>query len=347
MDPIRRRRGAFRSTLRGVFGLYGVRGQPSSDTFLRGDQWWARPPGIPLSSADLNAAISAFFPIGSMFPVAGTLASIALKLASMPGWFLADGTSGTLDMRNHFIKGWSAGVDPGTSGGSLTHTHAAHSYTPAGSLSAPTLTMSSYTPAGSNASSSFTPTGSLSWPLSVPIFTGSSGTIPAQTISWPAGVPTFAGSSANTSSVSGGTPSGTVSAIAASVTPLQTLLASVPLLTGLPATHTHPAPTFTGSALAGHQHTQTATGTISWPAAPPTNATVSFTPVGTLAWPASVPAFAGIPGTVPAQSFTGTPAVLTGTVSTPTFAGTSASLAHDTVNHEPTYYKLAFIQKVA
>jgi hypothetical protein len=50
-------------------------------------------------------------------------------LANVPtGWALCDGSAGTPDLRDKFIYGWSAGVDPGGVGGSS-------SYTPAGSNS--------------------------------------------------------------------------------------------------------------------------------------------------------------------------------------------------------------------
>ena len=62
-----------------------------------------------------------------------------------------------------------------------------------------------------------------------------------------------AAASGLTTSVSGGTPAGTVSAIAATATAPLTTLNAVGQDTADNA-HTHPAPTFTGSALAGHDH---------------------------------------------------------------------------------------------
>ena len=133
------------------------------------------------------------FPIGGIIMWAGALADIPA------GWNLCDGTNGTPDLRQKFIKGTAAGVDPGGTGGSATHT-------PAGTVAAPT-------------------------------FTGNSGT---------------------TSSVSAGTPAGTIDNhdTTVQVGPA----GSAPLLTG-PITHT-----FTGTALAGHTHTLTPTGTNSAPA---------------------------------------------------------------------------------
>jgi hypothetical protein len=225
------------------------------------------------------------------------------------------------------------------------------------------------TPTGSNATASFTPAGTVAAPTftgsagTVPAetFTGSAGTVPAETISWPAGVPMFAGNQVTTSAVSAGTPAGTNNA------PAISWPAGVPTFAGSAmGTHSHgagtladatsgttvklftasgsgasaatlsgstaavsagtpvgtvawpagvptqAAPTFAGSALATHTHTDTAAGTVAWPAGVPTNATASFTPAGTNATasftPAgtnSAPAFTGNVGTIPAETWTG------------------------------------------
>lgn len=60
------------------------------------------------------------------------------------------------------------------------------------------------------------------------------------------------------SSVSAGTPAGTVAAIAATATATQITTPGVGQNTA-DQVHTHPAPTFTGAALAGHTHTFTGT----------------------------------------------------------------------------------------
>jgi len=48
-------------------------------------------------------------------------------LSAIPsGWVLCDGTNGTPDLRDKFVKGAAAGQNPGGTGGSSTHTHADH-----------------------------------------------------------------------------------------------------------------------------------------------------------------------------------------------------------------------------
>ena len=56
---------------------------------------------------------------------AGIIVMWAGLLVTIPiGWLLCDGQNGTPDLRDRFIKG--TGSNPGTTGGGLTHTHAAH-----------------------------------------------------------------------------------------------------------------------------------------------------------------------------------------------------------------------------
>lgn len=58
---------------------------------------------------------------------AGVIAMWGGLVANIPsGWVLCDGNNGTPDLRGLFIKGAVAGSDPGATGGSSTHTHAAH-----------------------------------------------------------------------------------------------------------------------------------------------------------------------------------------------------------------------------
>lgn len=117
--------------------------------------------------------------------------------------------------------------DVGTTGGSDTRT-------PTGTLSVPTLTMNSYTPAGS---------------VAAPIFTGASAVSSAVTAGTPAGT--------NGASATSGNCAATNVAIGTGAT--NACKATAPNLTVT-------AQTFTGSALATHSHTVTATGTNSAPA---------------------------------------------------------------------------------
>lgn len=58
---------------------------------------------------------------------AGVIVMWAGTLATVPsGWNLCDGLNGTPDLRDRFIMGHSAGVDPGGTGGAATHAHADH-----------------------------------------------------------------------------------------------------------------------------------------------------------------------------------------------------------------------------
>jgi hypothetical protein len=75
----------------------------------------------------LVAGILGAVPAGAILMWSGTLASVP------SGWKLCDGTNGTPDLRDRFIYGWTAGADPGGTGGTSTHSHddhAAHSHGP-------------------------------------------------------------------------------------------------------------------------------------------------------------------------------------------------------------------------
>lgn len=170
--------------------------------------------------------------------------------------------------------------------------------------------VSAGTPAGTNSTLSFT---------------GEAWTPPV--ISWPVGVPIFTGNSIISSAVSGGTPAGTngtgtVTPLgnitngtftnAATATTGNCAATNVAIGTGATnackatapnltvPTHGHTgtltwtgsssvtsAEVFTGSALATHTHTTTATGSIVWPVGVPTIAT--YTPTGTI----NTPVFTG------------------------------------------------------
>jgi len=59
---------------------------------------------------------------------AGLIVMWSGLLVNIPsGWALCDGTAGTPDLRDRFVRGAAAGADPGATGGAATHTHAGHS----------------------------------------------------------------------------------------------------------------------------------------------------------------------------------------------------------------------------
>jgi len=84
-------------------------GTASVSTYLRGDGTWATPE-------------SGSLPAGVIVMWSGLLANVPT------GWVLCDGTGGTPDLRDRFIKGWTAGVDPGATGGATTHSHGTGTY---------------------------------------------------------------------------------------------------------------------------------------------------------------------------------------------------------------------------
>lgn len=69
-------------------------------------------------------------PTGSLGPSKPTVGFIAVwsgTLASIPaGWRLCDGSNGTPDLRDKFVKGAAAGDGAGGTGGAATHTHNDH-----------------------------------------------------------------------------------------------------------------------------------------------------------------------------------------------------------------------------
>lgn len=64
---------------------------------------------------------AASIPTGAIIMWSGLLSAIPA------GWKLCDGTLGTPDLRDKFVRGAAAGADPGATGGAATHTHAGHS----------------------------------------------------------------------------------------------------------------------------------------------------------------------------------------------------------------------------
>lgn len=66
-----------------------------------------------------GAATKQFWPIPT-----GLIAMWHGTLASIPaGWVLCDGTNGTPDLREKFVRGSAAATDPGGTGGAASHSH--------------------------------------------------------------------------------------------------------------------------------------------------------------------------------------------------------------------------------
>jgi len=246
---------------------------------------------------------SPFFP--------GMILAWSRPLAEIPdGWQLADGTNGTVDLRDSFIKGVGAGEEPGASGGAARHT-------PAGTVAAPTF---SGTAGTTDAATAGTPSGIFVGTADLETSEDSAGT-PAGTNSAPAltmnsytpggtvSQPTFTGNAVAAASTNVTPDLVAADTSGAGVSPVVTATGTVsqPTFTGNAATLTGTvaAPVFTGTALADHSHTYTPEGTIE-----------------------------GEEMELHAHTFR--PA---GTNSAPAFTGTEASF-------EPRYYKLAFIQKL-
>ena len=56
-------------------------------------------------------------------PVGGIIIWTGLLAAIPPGYVLCDGTNGTPDLRDRFVKGAANGQNPGNTGGAATHQH--------------------------------------------------------------------------------------------------------------------------------------------------------------------------------------------------------------------------------
>ncbi len=104
--------------VKGDTGLQGPQGEtgptgpqgPKGDTGTTGSQGIQGPAGQNGSDASL--------PVGVIVMWSGTLATIP------SGWALCDGGGGRPDLRDRFIRGAAAAANPGTTGGSGTHSHA-------------------------------------------------------------------------------------------------------------------------------------------------------------------------------------------------------------------------------
>jgi microcystin-dependent protein len=77
--------------------------------------------GTYYTQAQVDALIASI-PAGGV--PAGVVCMWSGLLANLPaGWALCDGQNGAPDLRDRFVKGWSAGAAPGTTGGSAAHQH--------------------------------------------------------------------------------------------------------------------------------------------------------------------------------------------------------------------------------
>jgi len=80
----------------------------------------------PTSGKIMTENGTTFSPGGASLP-AGLIVMWHGLIANIPsGWVMCDGQNGTPDLRSKFIKGAAAGVEAGSTGGALTHTHANH-----------------------------------------------------------------------------------------------------------------------------------------------------------------------------------------------------------------------------
>lgn len=73
--------------------------------------------GTPMARGPAPGAPIVGVPSGGIIMWSGTLADIP------GGWALCDGSNGTLDLRDQFVRGAAAGSDPGGTGGALNHVH--------------------------------------------------------------------------------------------------------------------------------------------------------------------------------------------------------------------------------
>lgn len=66
-------------------------------------------------------------PAAGYVPIGGIIMWSGLLSAIDSNWALCNGANGTPDLRARFIKGAAAGANPGATGGASTHAHAGHS----------------------------------------------------------------------------------------------------------------------------------------------------------------------------------------------------------------------------
>jgi len=269
---------------------------------------------------------------GTAIP-AGLIAMWGGLAANIPaGWLLCDGQNGTPDLRSRFIKG--AVTDPGATGGATTHSHtvtqpAAHPLLSHSAHSGATVGNHAFTQPGAHSNHAvtqatshvFTQPGTHSAHVFTQPGSHSAHAFTQPTIAWPAGVPTQ-------------------------------------------ATHTHDAHTLTASGSSGATRVSAPTthsaiaAAISWPAGVPTNSAGAVDAHSAHSGGAVDAHSAHSGGAVDAHSGTAVDAHSAhsgGAVDAHSVGQASAHSDHasqthsgaavDTVNSEPAYYALCFIQK--
>jgi hypothetical protein len=169
---------------------------------------------------------------GAAIP-AGIICMWSGLLTNIPsGWALCDGAGGRPDLRSKFIKGSAAGIDPGVTGGSATHTHDDH----------PALThtggaVDAHSGAGVDAHSAHSGAG-----------------VDAHSAHSGAGVDAHSGAGVDAHSAHSGGAVGSIAGSGASAVKVGTSASNAE-----PTGHTHPAPSFTQpSGHANHVFTQAA-----------------------------------------------------------------------------------------
>lgn len=271
-----------------------------------------------------------------------------IKTGTCPsGW-----TEDSADVGLYVLATKAANSDVGNTGGST-------SYTPAGTVAAPTFTGDSTTVPAETVNSLTAAAQSFTGDsTTIPAETVNSLTAAAQTISYPANVPTFAGSALGTHTHGTGTYAiawpGTFPTFTGSATTVPALGAGT--LADATSSNSHKLFTSSSSGVSAATLTgSTATGTLTplgsitaWPAAVPTlsgsTAAVSAgTPAGSISWPTNPPTngTSAVTGTL--NSTTATPnghnasSAVTGTLnsttvtpnghnSAPAFSGNSATI---------------------
>ena len=280
-------------------------------------------PAGPAGSQGAQGATGPQGPPGPSGSVpAGVIVMWAGLLANIPtGWALCDGQAGTPDLRDRFIKG--AGTDPGATGGAATHSHADHSQL---NHSGAAVGDHTYTPAGTN----------------------SGGAVSAHTGAAVADHAAHTHGSGSIAVADHASHTHTYSQVPNHVHPLATgtgatgnfsqVIGTIDTSSG--GTGGTPTQSALGT-LSGNPSGGVATGTTNGPSATMTHSVSGNTgnPSAALSHAVTQPN----DHTFTQPTFTGNQATLVHSVTQP---NPHAISAHSTENHEPPYFKLAFIIKL-